>query len=340
MADLINVYLITGFLGSGKTTFLNRLIHQFPQNLRLMILMNEFGEIGVDGTLVSGEDLDILEISKGSIFCACVKTDFIKGLFLISREIKPDILLIESTGVANPTDLQKDLILPIFNNSFVLKERFCIVDAGSFLDEFGVFASVENQIASSTRFIINKIDLASREQIEEIKALISGYNPSPYFYEATYTNIDVAHLLSLDRGQDRTVPDMAGLSMTDQELEQYVEDLLSDPGANITPPDILMSATFLWRGGDLSEIEELTRGLPREVVRAKGFLSAGYSTYLYSNVMGRFSLEKTAVLVKEGQRNVLVLIFDPDALPRVEEVMEKYNFQKMGEIAPGLGVKI
>ena len=61
--------LITGFLGSGKTTFLNRIISNLPKELKLTILMNEFGEIGIDGILVEGDDIDMLEISRGSIFC-------------------------------------------------------------------------------------------------------------------------------------------------------------------------------------------------------------------------------------------------------------------------------
>ena len=96
-----DVFLITGFLGSGKTTFLNRIIDAFPTDRKLMILMNEFGEIGIDGTLVENDDVEMLEISKGSIFCVCVKTDFIKGLMNIVSTIRPEVLLIEATGVAN-----------------------------------------------------------------------------------------------------------------------------------------------------------------------------------------------------------------------------------------------
>ena len=81
MADVTRVYLITGFLGSGKTTLLNRIIDCFPRDKKLTILVNEFGEVGVDGTLVEGDDIDMMEISKGSIFCVCVKTDFIKGIY-------------------------------------------------------------------------------------------------------------------------------------------------------------------------------------------------------------------------------------------------------------------
>ena len=132
MAENTEVYLITGFLGSGKTTFLNRIINAFPKDRQLMILMNEFGDLGVDGALVEGDDLDMLEISKGSIFCVCVKTDFIKGLMDIARNKQPDVLLIEATGVANPTDLKKDLQFSIFKDQFQLKEQFCLIDAGQF----------------------------------------------------------------------------------------------------------------------------------------------------------------------------------------------------------------
>jgi G3E family GTPase len=182
MADIIRVYLITGFLGSGKTTFLNRIINWFPRNRKLMILMNEFGEIGVDGTCIETDELEMMEISKGSIFCVCVKTDFIKGLYEIAHTIAPDVLVIESTGVANPSDLKRDLKLPIFTDRFQFKEQFCIIDARNFMDAYATFSSVEKQIASSTVFLINKIDQASPEAIDQIEEVIRGLHPSPDFY--------------------------------------------------------------------------------------------------------------------------------------------------------------
>ena len=189
MADITRVYLITGFLGSGKTTFLNQIIKAVPPGRKLTIMINEFGEMGVDGALVEGEALDIMEISKGSIFCACVKTDFIKGLYELYQTIRPDILLIEPTGVANPKDLKKDLELPIFNNRFDYREQFCLIDAAHFLDAYRTFASLEKQIASSNIFILNKTDLARPGNIDHIKETIRGLNPNPIFFETTYAQI-------------------------------------------------------------------------------------------------------------------------------------------------------
>ena len=189
MSDVTRVYLITGFLGSGKTTLLNRIIQRFPKDQKLTLLVNEFGEVGVDGTLVEGDDIDMMEISKGSIFCVCVKTDFIKGLYELNSKVQPDVMLIESTGVANPSDLKKDLKLPIFNDRFHFQEQFCIIDAAHFLDAYGVYASIEKQIATSTVFIMNKIDTASFETIEETKNVIRKMRTYLFFRRKRLTNL-------------------------------------------------------------------------------------------------------------------------------------------------------
>jgi G3E family GTPase len=194
MSDFTHVYLITGFLGSGKTTLLNRIIKWFPKDKKLTLLVNEFGEVGVDGTLVEGDDIDMMEISKGSIFCVCVKTDFIKGLYELNSKVQPDVMLIESTGVANPSDLKKDLKLPIFNDRFRFMEQFCVIDAVHFIDAYGVYASLEKQIATSTVFIINKTDVASPEAIAETKRVIRQFHTNPFFYDTTYANIPLGKI--------------------------------------------------------------------------------------------------------------------------------------------------
>ena len=163
MSNITGVYLITGFLGSGKTTLLNRIIQRFPQNQKLTLLVNEFGEVGVDGTLVEGDDIDMMEISKGSIFCVCVKTDFIKGLYELSTTVQPDVLLIESTGVTNPSDLKKDLMLPIFSNRFQFSEQFCIVDAAHF--------APSGHNVQSTKYIV----VQDRATLDKIVALTAAY---------------------------------------------------------------------------------------------------------------------------------------------------------------------
>jgi len=340
MSHITRVYLITGFLGSGKTTFLNRIIDKFPKEKKLTILMNEFGEIGVDGTLIEGEELDMMEISRGSIFCVCVKTDFIKGLYELSTTVQPDVLLIESTGVANPSDLKRDLKLPIFNDRFKFTEQFCIIDAAHFMDAYEIYASLEKQIASSTVFIINKTDLASPEKINETKGIIRQFQPDPSFFETTYANIPVEQFLfpeERDKGDlQGSVPIEEERSvLSEDELESFVDELLDNPDLEITPPDRLMSVTYQWRGDSLDQAKEMAGSLPPSVVRAKGFLEENKRMYLFNYVMGDWTIEESEIPEDRIQhKNVVVFIGPPESMEGIEKASKTGNWSSMGTFQP------
>lgn len=340
MSAETGVYLITGFLGSGKTTLLNRIIDVFPKDKKLTLLVNEFGEIGVDGTLVEGEDIDMMEISKGSIFCVCVKTDFIKGLYELNSKVKPDVLLIESTGVANPSDLKKDLTLPIFNDRFHFKEQFCVIDAVHFLDAYDVYASLEKQIASSTVFIINKTDLASLETIENTKKVVRKFHPEPSFFETTYADIPLELFFNFANPTSAT-PETPRLEKTNakllsnEELEQFIDDLLDNPDLEITPPDALMSVSYHWKGDNLGQISAMAKALPSSIVRAKGFVGENNDMYLFNYVMGTWTVEETTVPKNRIQhRNVVVFIGPPESMEGIEQATKTGNWSSKGVFQP------
>lgn len=343
MSDVTRVYLITGFLGSGKTTFLNRIIDRFPSDQKLTILMNEFGEIGIDGTIVAGDDIDMMEISKGSIFCVCVKTDFIKGLYELNTTIQPDVLIIESTGVANPSDLKRDLALPIFNERFQFAEQFCIVDAVHFIDAYHIFASVEKQIASSTVFIINKVDKTGPGDVEKIKALIHKDHPDPVFYETTFAEIPLEpyHLGEIPETEARV--DHAGREdrkpvLSTEELERFIDDLLDSPDLEITPPDQLVSEAYQWSGDDLSQIVDMAGRLPASVVRAKGFVEEKGKIKLFNYVMGDWALDDVDIpRDRIAYPNTVVFIGPPEAMVDVEAAVEGGNWTSRGVLQPYSG---
>ena len=312
-----DVFLITGFLGSGKTTFLNRIIQVFPEDRKLMILMNEFGDLGVDGALVEGEDLDMLEISKGSIFCVCVKTDFIKGLMDIAQNKQPDALIIEATGVANPTDLKKDLQLSIFKGQFQLKEQFCLIDAANFEDAYDTFTSVEKQIENATLFILNKVDTADEAAIEKIRQIVGRHHPEPEFIETTYADIPLEKYLPT-AGQDAGSP-LEDISA--EELERFIDGLMAAPGISMTPPDQLLSRTIAWSVKNVDALEEMTASIPTGIARAKGIVQAGEDLYLLNWVMGKSKLEK--IDQKEGMAvllNKVVFIGPPEVMQQLDRV--------------------
>jgi len=340
MTDETRVYLITGFLGGGKTTFLNRIINRFPKTRKLTILVNEFGEIGVDGTLVEGDEIDMMEISKGSIFCVCVKTDFIKGLYELSTQVRPDVLIIESTGVANPTDLKRDLKLPIFNDRFQFKEQFCVIDAAHFLDAYAVYASLEKQIASSSVFIINKTDLASAETIEAVKTVVRKYHPDPNFFETTFADIPLDSFFMFE-SQDSSGSQQADAAngkkpvLSADELEKFIDDLLDSPSLEITPPDTLMSVTFRWSGDNLDQIRAMAEALPSSVLRAKGFVEEKGKMHIFNYVMGDWTIAPTEIPKARIQhKNVVVFIGTPESMEKIEKAAGTVNWESLGTFQP------
>ncbi len=340
MNETTTVLLITGFLGSGKTTFLNRIIQHVPKDLKLTILMNEFGEIGIDGTLVEGDDIDMMEISRGSIFCVCVKTDFIKGLYALNAKIKPDVLIIESTGVANPSDLKRDLQLPIFDNRFVFAEQFCIIDAAHFLEAFDTFASVEKQLATSTVFIINKTDIAGKELTEKVQQVVRENHPDPRFFETTFSNIplDAFPFLagkSKEPGDTEQEAASAPAILSADELDAFISDLLDQPDLETTPPDQLVSVTYSWHGDTFDEIRTMAENLPATVIRAKGFVREKDTIHLFSYVMGDWTIEPAAKDASEIKHlNMVVFIGEIEAMDGIAKAVTSGNWSARAVFQP------
>ena len=172
------VYLLSGFLGSGKTTLLKHLLETHPENERVAVLMNEFGKAGVDGDVVRKNGLEIIEISRGSIFCACAKGDFLRGLYTILKDYRPTILLVEASGVADTTDMKKDLGHGMLHDYYRFAGNICVIDAQHFEDWLDLFNAVIKQTEAATQLIINKTDLVTPEEADALEKHLHELNPT------------------------------------------------------------------------------------------------------------------------------------------------------------------
>ena len=287
----IDVYLISGFLGSGKTTFLNHMLKDTPSEIKLLVLMNEFGEESIDGELVEDPELDMVEISKGSIFCACVKGDFIKALHRIAFTIQPDVLVIEASGVANPTDIGRDLFNQIFKKAFSSLEKVCLLDSDNFMEQYEIFTAIEKQIEAADKFIINKIDISNPENINKIKETVLSHNPNAEFEETTFGKVDLHKLFSRLPQRDTAAKVLPASAINDEELEELVDKILEDEAGQVAPPDALISITCKWTEGSLQKFQDLASSIPDDIVRGKGFIFDNGQTYLYSHVGHTFTIE-------------------------------------------------
>ena len=189
MQEAIKLYLISGFLGSGKTTFLQHLLTDFADK-KVGVIVNEFGNIGIDGKLVNRNSIKLVEINNGSIFCSCLKGGFVKTLLSFTKE-NIDILFIENSGMADPSNMHRLLqeLDGKIEREYAYQGAVCILDPVSFLKYVQVLNPVINQVVSASFIVINKVDLVNQGTIEKIREKINELNKQAYIYQTMYGEV-------------------------------------------------------------------------------------------------------------------------------------------------------
>lgn len=177
MDKKIDLYLLTGFLGSGKTTLLTNILEDLSEE-RVGVIMNEFGRIGIDGEIIKKDNMEMVEINRGSIFCSCLKLNFAQAMMEIAdKDLK--YLFVESSGLADPSNIGEILegITAIKGDVYNYKAAICIVDGANFLDQLDDLETVERQIKHCHLALISKVDLIDDEELVKVIEKIREINP-------------------------------------------------------------------------------------------------------------------------------------------------------------------
>ncbi|MEW6423230.1 MAG: GTP-binding protein [Bacillota bacterium] len=170
------VDLVNGFLGSGKTTFIQNLVKQLVPLERIVILVNEFGDVGIDGVLLAQDDLDVVELASGCICCS-LAPDLGRQLFDIAAKVKPDRVIIEPTGVATIQGLLSVAGSLRLEKYVEAIKVILLIDGAEFKDfHAGCQTFVESQISLADLVIINKCDLIPPAAVQEIRKTIATIN--------------------------------------------------------------------------------------------------------------------------------------------------------------------
>lgn len=198
MNKRIPVTVLTGFLGSGKTTLLNRILSE-EHGLRIAVIENEFGEIGIDQDLIINANEEVLEMNNGCI-CCTIRGDLIRILGdLAERKDKFDRVILETTGMADPGPVAQTFFVdPQVDSQYELDGIITLVDAkhvSKHLDD--ETDEVMAQIAFADRIILNKIDLISEGEHKNLKNRLGAINHLATVYPATMANAPIAELLDI-----------------------------------------------------------------------------------------------------------------------------------------------
>ncbi|WP_281638079.1 CobW family GTP-binding protein [Flavobacterium marginilacus] len=188
----IKVYILTGFLGSGKTTVLNNLLSQFVTE-KNVVIENEFGKINIDATLVNGTFDSVYELTNGCICCS-INNQLLEVLTRIhTLKNQPDNLFIETTGITDAGEIAANFVSFFVAEAFDLKKIITLVDAENILFYKDNNPEVQKQIVAADVVVINKSERVATEVLTQIKEFISSINP--------YSSI----VLSNDGSLDRTI---------------------------------------------------------------------------------------------------------------------------------------
>ena len=176
-ADKIPVTVLTGYLGAGKTTLLNRILSE-PHGKKYAVIVNEFGEIGIDNDLVVNADEEVFEMNNGCI-CCTVRGDLVRIIDgLMRRKGKFDAIIVETTGLADPAPVAQTFFMDEnVGAKAKLDAVVTVADAKWLKDRLKDAPEAKNQIAFADVILINKTDLVSPEDLEELEARIRGINP-------------------------------------------------------------------------------------------------------------------------------------------------------------------
>lgn len=261
---MTKLYLITGFLGAGKTTFLRRFVRLFPER-KIALVINEFGKSGVDGALLQDLQVELTEINNGSIFCACKLEQFEHALLDILAE-EPDLIFVEASGLSDPTAVKGILRSEAFG-ALEYAGAICLVDALRFHKVYQTARVCRMQLAVSDMVLINKADKATREQLDQIAGVVRAQKPHRPVHETVFGAFEPQWLAELEC----PAPEETG---------------------EIHTRDVTLQKLSLTVGGfDRQELTAFLKLFAEDTYRVKGFVALPEGIFLVSCVGPLVELE-------------------------------------------------
>lgn len=284
---MIKIDIISGFLGAGKTTLIKKLLKEAYAGEQVVLIENEFGEIGIDGGFLKEAGIEIREMNSGCICCSLVG-DFEESLKQVVETYHPDRIVIEPSGVGKLSDVVK-AVEPV--EGIVVNSLTTVADAKkckSYMKNFGEFYN--NQVESAGAIILSRTDSIKEQKLEETMKLLKEKNPNAIIVTTPWDQLDGKKLLSTMEGAEIHAKDLlddvcpvCGHSHDHEEHAHHHPHDHKGSEPHHHHADDVFSSWGLETSKKFTEdqIREILNQMPETVLRAKGMVPAQDGTWIY-----------------------------------------------------------
>jgi G3E family GTPase len=280
------IYLLSGFLGSGKTTLLKRLLEdEKKKNRKVAVMMNELGKVSIDSNIVE-EDVALKELLGGCICCSISDKLEAQLQSLLWNE-KPEVIYIETTGVAHPVEVLDAVLSPNLADQFIIKGVVTIIDGGRWLSRHNLSPQLQQLILEQVKhadfIIINKADTLTDSDQSKLTFEVQGINPNASCLLTTYSKVSIEQI--------------RGLNVTSKQGWKKT---------NVTSDLRLSTYVYTFKKSvDMDKFEDFLRALPDTIYRMKGYIKFREDDYPY---LFQYSYGMP-IYMKEGMNYPLNLVF-------------------------------
>ncbi|MHB1394146.1 MAG: CobW family GTP-binding protein [Clostridia bacterium] len=276
---MIKVDVISGFLGSGKTTLIRKLLKAYESE-KVVLIENEFGEIGIDGDVIERDGFEVFEISSGCI-CCIMQKDFVNLLSRVISDFKPERIIIEPTGISILSDIIDILRRPEFAEKCSINSLITVVDSMNYLEQCEVFGEFfEDQIVNASTLVLSKSQFVDKAKIDEITSSLRKLNAEADILTADWSAMKTEDFYRLLNGD--ITADFQGIVHAEyRPCRENEFDTFAIESSNKYTTEELESI--------LSELSNVRYG---QVIRGKGFLRGHDCCLEFSYTNGRFIVDE------------------------------------------------
>lgn len=303
----MRVNLLFGFLGSGKTTLARRLLGTDPKGRKMAVIVNEFGDVGIDGAILEGrregESIDMVELTSGCL-CCTLKGSLLTAVEELRSKSGVDLVVIEATGIAEPEEMVETFSDPSLAEIYDMGPMVTVVDSPKFMkirEMLGPF--YEAQVRNADAIVLNKVDLAAAADLEALRKEVVSLNPDAEIFFAERCDVDTEALLSGPASRVMAAALGATAPATHEPGHDHDHAHAHDHRHAPAQSFVLDAAV----GGDREGLESFFSNLPENVWRAKGFTRLDGAPVLVQFTMGQLDVSGS-----EPRDNYNMVFIGPD----------------------------